>query len=101
MKGKESHLEPVWRVWYNQRLTQSVKWDAFPRGAWEREQILRSGVTVARLALNQLVKVQILAPQLKCDPTGLGYGIKRIRPAIVPTSADAAKTLASGRMWRK
>ena len=26
---------------------------------------LRSGVTVARLALNQLVKVQILAPQLK------------------------------------
>ena len=26
---------------------------------------MRSGVTVARLALNQLVKVQILAPQLK------------------------------------
>ena len=29
---------------------------------------LRSGVTVARLALNQLVKVQILAPQLQKAP---------------------------------
>ena len=30
-----------------------------------KSHTLRSGVTVARLALNQLVKVQILAPQLK------------------------------------
>jgi hypothetical protein len=43
----QSHLERSNRVWCNQS-----------------NAVLRSGVTVARLTLDQLVKVQILAPQL-------------------------------------
>jgi hypothetical protein len=48
------------------------------------ESILRSGVTVARLALNQLVKVQILAPQLRffgrCYPGATGQRNSRKIP---------------------
>ena len=56
-------------------------------------EILGNGVTVARLALNQLVQVQILVPQLAC----LGLRLLSLKEPILSRKYHSANDMCSNK----